>query len=101
MSNVKASEGIFPVDETSRGLSYLPLCHVYERMVNYVLQYKGVSVYYAENMATIVDNIQEVHPHIMTTVPRLLEKVYDKILAKGRKLKGIKKATIFMLLTSV
>ena len=95
LSNVKASEGIFPVDETSRGLSYLPLCHVYERMVNYVLQYKGVSVYYAENMATIVDNIQEVHPHIMTTVPRLLEKVYDKILAKGRKLKGIKKQLFF------
>ena len=60
LSNVKASFGIFPVDETSRGLSYLPLCHVYERMVNYVLQYKGVSIYYAENMATIVDNIQEI-----------------------------------------
>lgn len=95
LSNVKASEGIFPVDETSRGLSYLPLCHVYERMVNYVLQYKGVSIYYAENMATIVDNIQEVHPHIMTTVPRLLEKVYDKILAKGRKLKGLQKQIFF------
>jgi long-chain acyl-CoA synthetase len=95
LSNVKASQAIFPVDETSRGLSYLPLCHVYERMVNYVLQYKGVSIYYAENMATIVDNIQEVRPHIMTTVPRLLEKVYDKILAKGRKLKGIKKQMFF------
>lgn len=95
LSNVMASEGIFPVDETSRGLSYLPLCHVYERMVNYVLQYKGVSIYYAENMATIVDNIQEVHPHIMTTVPRLLEKVYDKILAKGRKLKGVQKQIFF------
>ncbi|MDP2721705.1 MAG: long-chain fatty acid--CoA ligase [Bacteroidales bacterium] len=95
LSNVKASEGIFPVDQTSRGLSYLPLCHVYERMVNYVLHYKGVSIYYAENMATIVDNIQEVKPHIMTTVPRLLEKVYDKILAKGRHLKGIKKQIFF------
>ncbi len=95
LSNVKGSHAIFPVDETSRGLSYLPLCHVYERMVNYVLQYKGVSIYYAENMATIVDNIQEVSPHIMTTVPRLLEKVYDKILAKGRKLKGIKKQMFF------
>jgi long-chain acyl-CoA synthetase len=95
LSNVKVSQAIFPVDETSRGLSYLPLCHVYERMVNYVLQYKGVSIYYAENMATIVDNIQEVRPHIMTTVPRLLEKVYDKILAKGRKLKGIKRQMFF------
>ena len=95
LSNVKACVSIFPVDETSRGLSYLPLCHVYERMVNYVLQYKGVSIYYAENMATIVDNIQEVKPQIMTTVPRLLEKVYDKIMAKGRKLSGIQKQIFF------
>ncbi len=95
LSNVRGSYSIFPVDETSRGLSYLPLCHVYERMVNYVLQYKGVSIYYAENMATIVDNIQEVKPHIMTTVPRLLEKVYDKIMAKGRKLGGIQKQIFF------
>lgn len=95
LSNVAASAGLFPVDENSRGLSYLPLCHVYERMVNYVLHYKGVSIYYAENMATIVDNIQEVKPHIMTTVPRLLEKVYDKIIAKGRHLKGLKKQIFF------
>ena len=95
LSNVKSCVSIFPVDETSRGLSYLPLCHVYERMVNYVLQYKGVSIYYAENMATIVDNIQEVKPQIMTTVPRLLEKVYDKIMAKGRKLSGIQKQIFF------
>jgi len=95
LSNVKACFDIFPVDETSRGLSYLPLCHVYERMVNYVLQYKGVSIYYAENMATIVDNIQDIKPHIMTTVPRLLEKVYDKIMAKGRKLRGLQKQIFF------
>ncbi len=95
LSNVKACYDIFPVDETSRGLSYLPLCHVYERMVNYVLQYKGVSIYYAENMATIVDNIQDIKPQIMTTVPRLLEKVYDKIMAKGRKLKGLQKQIFF------
>lgn len=95
LSNVKAAYWIFPVDETSRALSYLPLCHVYERTVNYILQYKGVSIYYAENMGTIVDNIQEVKPHLMTTVPRLLEKVYDKILAKGRRLKGLKKQIFF------
>ena len=95
LSNVKAAEWIFPVDETSRGLSYLPLCHVYERTVNYILQFKGVSIYYAENMGTIVDNIQEVKPHIMTTVPRLLEKVYDKILGKGRKLTGLKRQIFF------
>ena len=95
LSNVKASQDIFPVDQFSIGLSYLPLCHVYERMVNYVLQYKGVSIYYAENMATIVDNIQEIKPHIMTTVPRLLEKVYDKIMAKGRNLSGIQRKIFF------
>ena len=95
LSNVVPSAAIFPVDQFSRGLSYLPLCHVYERMVNYVFQYKGVSIYYAENMATIVDNIQDIKPHIMTTVPRLLEKVYDKIMAKGRKLGGIQKQIFF------
>ena len=95
LSNVKAAEWIFPVDESSKGLSYLPLCHVYERTVNYILQYKGVSIYYAESIGTIVDNIQEVKPHIMTTVPRLLEKVYDKIILKGRKLKGAKKQIFF------
>jgi long-chain acyl-CoA synthetase len=95
LSNVKAAEWIFPVDETSRGLSYLPLCHVYERTVNYILQFKGVSIYYAESMGTIVDNIKETEPHIMTTVPRLLEKVYDKILGKGRKLTGIKRQLFF------
>lgn len=95
LSNVTACFEIFPVDETSKGLSYLPLCHVYERMVNYVLQYKGVSIYYAESMATIVDNIQDIKPHIMTTVPRLLEKVYDKIMAKGRKLSGLQKQIFF------
>ncbi|MAZ94170.1 MAG: long-chain fatty acid--CoA ligase [Bacteroidales bacterium] len=95
LSNVKASQDLFPVDQFSKGLSYLPLCHIYERMVNYVFQYKGVSVYYAENMATIVENIQEIKPHVMTTVPRLLEKVYDKIMAKGRKLRGIQKQIFF------
>ncbi len=95
LSNVKASVWIFPVDETSTGLSYLPLCHVYERMVNYVLQYKGVSIYYAESIGSIADDMKDVRPHIMTTVPRLLEKVYDKILAKGRKLPGIQKQIFF------
>lgn len=95
LSNVKACQGIFNVNQYSRGLSYLPLCHVYERTVNYILHYRGVSIYYAENMATIVDNIQDVKPHIMTTVPRLLEKVYDRIVAKGRKLRGFKKKVFF------
>jgi long-chain acyl-CoA synthetase len=91
LSNVLAVQHIFPVDETSRAVSYLPLCHVYERMNIYTYHYLGVSVYYAENMGTIADNIREVSPEILTTVPRLLEKVYDKIMAKGTKLKGFKR----------
>jgi long-chain acyl-CoA synthetase len=95
LSNVMAVRHIFPVDETCKGLSYLPLCHVYERMDNYTYQYLGLSIYYAENMGTIADNIREVMPEIFTTVPRLLEKVYDKIIAKGSQLRGFKKAVFF------
>lgn len=95
LSNVMAVRHIFPVDENCKGLSYLPLCHVYERMDNYTYQYLGLSIYYAENMGTIADNIREIRPEIFTTVPRLLEKVYDKIIAKGSQLKGFKKAIFF------
>lgn len=95
LSNVLAVRHIFPVDETCKGLSYLPLCHVYERMDNYTYQYLGLSIYYAENMGTIADNIREIKPEIFTTVPRLLEKVYDKIIAKGSQLKGFKKGIFF------
>ncbi|MBG0781948.1 MAG: long-chain fatty acid--CoA ligase [Bacteroidales bacterium] len=95
LSNVDAVNHIFPVDEHCRAVSYLPLCHVYERTNIYTYFYLGVSIYYAENMGTIVDNICEVQPEILTTVPRLLEKVYDKIIAKGLKLKGIKKQLFF------
>ncbi|MBK9291269.1 MAG: long-chain fatty acid--CoA ligase [Bacteroidetes bacterium] len=91
LSNVLAVKHIFPVDQTCRAVSYLPLCHVYERMNIYTYHYLGVSVYYAENMGTIADNIREVSPEILTTVPRLLEKVFDKIMAKGEKLKGLKR----------
>jgi len=95
LSNVAAVNHIFPVDEHCKAVSYLPLCHVYERMNIYTYIYLGVSIYYAENMGTIADNIREVQPEILTTVPRLLEKVYDKIIAKGLKLKGIKKQLFF------
>ena len=91
LSNVSAVHHIFPVDEICRAVSYLPLCHVYERMNIYTYHYLGVSIYYAENMGTIGDNIKEVSPEILTTVPRLLEKVYDKIMSKGMKTKGFKK----------
>ena len=95
LSNVMGVKHIFPVDETCKGLSYLPLCHVYERMDNYVYQYLGLSIYYAENMGTIADNIREVQPEIFTTVPRLIEKVYEKIISKGSQLKGFKKGIFF------
>ncbi len=95
ISNMMNLYHIFPVDETCRAVSYLPLCHVYERTNIYILMYLGVSIYYAENMGTIADNIKEVKPHVLTTVPRLLEKVYDKIMAKGRTLKGIARSLFF------
>lgn len=95
ISNVRDVAHIPPVGEEGRALSYLPLCHVYERMLNYLYQYLGISVYYAESMATIGDNMREVKPDILTTVPRLLEKIYDRIMGTGRKLKGIKKFIFF------
>ncbi len=84
-----------PVTKEHRALSFLPLCHIYERMMSYLYVSVGVSVYYAESMETIADNLKEVKPHMFTTVPRLLEKVYDKIVAKGSELSGIKKALFF------
>jgi long-chain acyl-CoA synthetase len=90
ISNFISVSHIPPFGEEHKALSYLPLCHVYERMLNYVYQYLGISVYYAESMGTIVDNMKEVKPQIMSTVPRLLEKVYDKLVMSGRKLKGVK-----------
>ena len=95
LSNVMDVKDLFPIDETCTALSYLPLCHVYERTDMYTFQYLGLSIYYAESMGTIVDNIREVRPHIFTTVPRLLEKVLDRILAKGHQLKGYRKAIFF------
>lgn len=95
ISNFMAVREIPPVGEDGRALSYLPLCHIYERMLVYLYQYLGISVYYAENPATVGDNLREVKPHILSTVPRLLEKVYEKIIGTGRKLTGIKKMIFF------
>ncbi len=78
-----------------KALSFLPISHVYERMVNYLFQHKGISIYYAENIGTIARDSQEIHPQIFSAVPRLLESVYDKIIAKGRELTGIKKKLFF------
>jgi len=95
ISNFMACKHILPFGDEGRALSYLPLCHVYERMLIYLYQYAGVSIYYAESIATISDNIKEVQPYMLTTVPRLLEKIYDKIMSRGLKLKGIKRMIFF------
>lgn len=79
----------------TRALSFLPICHIFERMLTYLYQYYGISIYFAESIEKISDNLKEVKPHVMSVVPRLLEKVYDKIYAKGADLTGIKKALFF------
>lgn len=95
VANVHGSRERLPVDENSKAVSFLPLCHIYERMVLYLFMYTGVSIYYAESMETIGDNIREVQPQVFTAVPRLLEKVFDKIMAKGSELTGVKKGLFF------
>ncbi len=96
VSNALASSQRLPIpDSNVRALSFLPVCHIYERMLMYLYQYMGVSIYFAESLETISDNLKEVKPIVMTAVPRLLEKVYDKIIAKGADLTGIKKKLFF------
>jgi len=92
---IYASERIPLPGGTAKALSFLPVCHIYERVIMYLYMIKGVSIYFAESMETISDNLKEHKPHVMTAVPRLLEKVYDSIIAKGADLKGIKKALFF------
>jgi long-chain acyl-CoA synthetase len=84
-----------PADKNSKVLSFLPVCHIYERMLHYLYMYIGCSIYFAESMDTIGDNIREVKPDVFSAVPRLIEKVFDKIMAKGEDLKGIKRALFF------
>ena len=93
VSNVCDSNCVFEEIgvEGKRALSFLPLNHVFERMVSYIYIYNSVSVYYAESMEKIGDNLKEVKPLIFTTVPRLLEKVYERIMAKAATLTGVKK----------
>lgn len=95
ISNVMACMPCFPPGDNLRSLSFLPLNHVFERMVTYLYLFRGVAVYYAESMDTIADNLREVKPHMFTTVPRLLEKVYEKIMAKGADLTGVKRKLFF------
>jgi long-chain acyl-CoA synthetase len=94
VSNVISSSVMYP-QGFKKALSFLPLSHIFERMVLYMYFYLGVSVYYAQSMETIAADLVEVKPHGFTTVPRLLEKIYDKIVAKGSELTGVKKALFF------
>ena len=95
VSNVLASKERVPFEYGGSALSFLPVCHIFERMILYLYQYCGISVNFAESLETISDNLKEVKPNVMTVVPRLLEKVYDKIVARGAELTGIKKALFF------
>jgi long-chain acyl-CoA synthetase len=94
---VQYSKASFPfVDApTQRALSFLPLNHIFEKIITYIYLFSGISVYYAESLETIGDNIREVKPHGFSCVPRLLEKVYEKIMAKGSELKGLKRKLFF------
>jgi long-chain acyl-CoA synthetase len=95
MSNVYSISQTYEFNHTHRTLSFLPISHVFERTINYYFQSVGVSIYYAENMGTIADNLREVQPHVFISVPRLLERTYDKIIGTGRDLHGIKKQIFF------
>lgn len=95
LSNVIACIPCFPPGDQMRSLSFLPLNHIFERMVTYLYLFRGTSIYYAESLDTIGENLKEVQPNMFTTVPRLLEKVYDKIMQKGAELTGLKKKLFF------
>ncbi len=95
ISDFKVCAYIPPFGEEARAVSYLPLCHVYERMLNYLYHYLGFSIYYAESLGTITENMKEVKPDILSTVPRLLEKIYDKLFATGHKLTGLRRWIFF------
>lgn len=95
VSNVIASEVRVPFEAGGTALSFLPVCHIFERMIHYLYQYCGIEIHFAEGLDKISDNVKEVKPNVMTVVPRLLEKVYDAIIAKGANLTGIKKKLFF------
>lgn len=78
-----------PAKWSKTAFSFLPICHAYERVLVYMYQHLGMSVYYAESLATLADNMKEIHPTMMTAVPRVLEKMYEKIVQNGQKKKGI------------
>ena len=96
VSNVLDSIPRVPLEHgNAKALSFLPVCHVFERIILYLYQACGIEIYFAESPETISDNLKEIQPNIMTAVPRLYEKVYDKIVSKGAELTGIKKKLFF------
>lgn len=96
VQNVLCSKKRVPLEYgNSKALSFLPVCHVFERMVLYLYQYCGVDIYFAESIEKLSENAQEIKPEVMTAVPRLFEKIYDKIVLKGEELTGIKKKLFF------
>ena len=96
VTNILASEKRVPLAYgKDKALSFLPVCHIFERMILYLYQYCGVHIHFAESIEKLSENAQEVKPQVMTAVPRLYEKIYDKIIAKGTDLTGIKKLLFF------
>ena len=95
MSNVLATTPLYPIEKGHGYMSILPLCHVFEREVNYMIQNKGATIYYAEKIDTLVRDIKEVPVHGFAAVPRVYEKIYDRIIVEGKKLKGLKKKIFF------
>ncbi len=95
LSNVMSCLPCLPPYDDMKALSFLPLNHIFERMISYFYLFRGTAIYYAESLDTIGDNLREVQPGMFTTVPRLLEKVYDRIMSKGEELTGIKKKLFF------
>jgi long-chain acyl-CoA synthetase len=91
VANILGGRNALPLNNNHKVLSFLPLCHIYERTIGYLFQFSGCGIYYAQNMGTIVQDIQEIKPDGFDTVPRLLEKVYDGIMKKGAVLSGVKK----------
>lgn len=96
VSNVLTSEESVPLEKgKDRALSFLPVCHIFERMILYLYQYCGTEIYFAEGLEQLTENAQDIKPNVMTAVPRLYEKIYDKIILKGEDLEGIKKKLFF------
>ncbi|MBQ2488838.1 MAG: long-chain fatty acid--CoA ligase [Bacteroidales bacterium] len=98
VSNFTAHAKVMPMDSHCRALSFLPLCHVFERTMNYHYQYLGISIYYVDNMATIMQAANEVHAHGFCAVPRVLELMHDKLVSAGKDMAGIRKSIYKMAL---